>query len=527
MPKSNHAERDRFAAFAFCWGDVLVELAADLTVCHAAGALNAAFGQSADALIGQPFPALLAPADRGLLVALLSTDGDGQRVDDLTVRLFRPSGRHRPVALAGYRLSQLDDHVFLALRLWPHRPRARLPQGPDAARGGSGPHRLTLIALENMAANRSARDPEAEAELRAAIAAAIESAAPADATVLPLRAPGFGVLHGDDIDIAALERRIVDYARQVAPNRAGLTIAAATSEALDHDRDPDLARAVMYALDRFQDARGRPLSRDRLSASLTALIDETLRSVEAFRHIVRNNSFDVALQPIVALADQRLHHYEALARFDRDDTGIAADQAIHFAEGTGLICDFDLAMCRRVLAHLDRAEAQTLPAVAVNVSGHSLGIVAFVTELHRLLDRFPTARNKVMFEITETARITDLVAANNAIQTLRQAGHKVCLDDFGAGAANFEYLSQLHVDVVKIDGRALRSARGGPKGRAFLRATAGLCRDLGIDTIAEMVDDPEMLAFVRDIGIDFGQGYVFGRPRPLNVSLPGPGEPIQ
>ena len=117
-----------------------------------------------------------------------------------------------------------------------------------------------------------------------------------------------------------------------------------------------------------------------------------------------------------------------------------------------------------------------------------------------------------MFEITESARIEDLGEANRFIQGLRQAGHEVCLDDFGAGSAALRYLHALEIDVVKIDGQYVRSAMETPRNQAFLKAVAGLCHDLGIATIAEMIEDEPCAQMLRECRVRYGQGYMYGKP---------------
>ena len=108
---------------------------------------------------------------------------------------------------------------------------------------------------------------------------------------------------------------------------------------------------------------------------------------------------------------------------------------------------------------------------------------------------------------------------NNLIQSLRAASHVVCLDDFGAGAAAFQYLRALEVDVVKIDGVYVREALTKPRGKAFLKAMVGLCRDLDIAVVAEMVEDEKTVTFVRECGVQFAQGHLFGAPV-LTTELP-------
>jgi EAL domain-containing protein (putative c-di-GMP-specific phosphodiesterase class I) len=95
---------------------------------------------------------------------------------------------------------------------------------------------------------------------------------------------------------------------------------------------------------------------------------------------------------------------------------------------------------------------------------------------------------------------------------LRGAGHLVCLDDFGAGAAALRYLHDLDVDIVKIDGQYIQGALRGGKNKAFLKAIAGLCSELGVETVAEMVENEKTVATVKECGIGFAQGYYFGRP---------------
>ena len=152
--------------------------------------------------------------------------------------------------------------------------------------------------------------------------------------------------------------------------------------------------------------------------------------------------------------------------------------------------------------------------IAINVSGLSVENEDYVSALHALLQANTWARGRIMFEITESARMSDLTAADQFIQGLRGQGCEVCLDDFGAGAANFQYLSALEVDVVKLDGAAVHHAKKARKGTAFLKALVGLCRDLRVETIAEMIEDEKDFEFVRKCRVQYVQGYLFGKPSP-------------
>jgi EAL domain-containing protein (putative c-di-GMP-specific phosphodiesterase class I) len=118
---------------------------------------------------------------------------------------------------------------------------------------------------------------------------------------------------------------------------------------------------------------------------------------------------------------------------------------------------------------------------------------------------------RVIVEITETTEITDLKNADVAIQTLRGLGYRVGLDDFGAGAASFQYLQNFGVDFVKFDAALIRKIGVSKREDTLLSGLLQMCRALNVETIAEGIEDEKMLNEVRELGFDLGQGYYFGR----------------
>jgi EAL domain-containing protein (putative c-di-GMP-specific phosphodiesterase class I) len=243
---------------------------------------------------------------------------------------------------------------------------------------------------------------------------------------------------------------------------------------------------------------------------MTELLSETVTRIADLRQTIAAQSFQLRLQPIVDLRSGALHHYEALLRTDK---GHAPMALLGFAEGVDLIGEVDLAVCERVAGMLlDRSRSVNLPAVAVNLSARSLGSDGFVAALRAMLGRYKAIAGKLMFEITETSRIDDLARAEAVLQRLRRDGHRVCLDDFGSGAASFPYLQALTVDFVKIDGTYVQRVLSVERDRAIIKAMVGLCRDLGIGTVAEMVETEAQAQALRELEIDYGQGHLFGRP---------------
>ena len=181
-----------------------------------------------------------------------------------------------------------------------------------------------------------------------------------------------------------------------------------------------------------------------------------------------------------------------------------------------MICDLDIAViCRvtKIIETLASTSGKT-PNFAVNVSGQSLENPRFVDSISRIFERHHRVRKNIALEITESSLIQNLESTNEIIQDLRKAGHAVCLDDFGAGSSAFQYLRVLEVDIVKIDGVYVRDATKSATGKALLKSMVGLCHELGIAVVAEMVESEEPVRLLRECRVKFGQGYLFGKPSP-------------
>ena len=131
----------------------------------------------------------------------------------------------------------------------------------------------------------------------------------------------------------------------------------------------------------------------------------------------------------------------------------------------------------------------------------------------------PDNRRRLIVEVTETAALADIAAANRRLGTLRGAGIKVCIDDFGAGAAAFDYLRGLSVDTVKIDGALVRGIDSDPRTRTLIGHLVDLCRSLDMTTIAEMIETEEAAQALQTLGVGYGQGWLFGRAEAEPVTI--------
>ncbi len=540
--KDMRAERDRFVAFAFSAADLMLEVAEDGRIVYASGAAKQLLGVEPGDLAGRQLGPLIDDVDRHFLLNLLASLGVGGRIEPVTIRLAAPSKDRTGVlcVLGGCCLPRSEGRYYLTLS------GAKLPVAEVAlqnkrdyqtglltaedfedragdrlklARELGSEVKITLLEIVGLKQLAEELPPEQQRALMGDVGAFLRSKSIGGDTAGLIDAEKYSILHAGSVDQAAVAdkvRQLVAKANPAAEVAETLGVQGATLDL--HTKgmsDEDAASAMAFAVQRFAAQGAAGLSFRNTEESLKLLLSETVARVRALRSTMSQSDFQMVFQPIVALSDRKLHHYEALVRFGDDQSPF---ETIRLAEGVHLIGEFDLAVVQRVVVALQEARNRgQRPEVAVNLSGHSLESTVFMAALRELLAPDQDLRKQLIFEITESTQITDLVHAGNAVRQLRQDGHAVCLDDFGAGAASFPYLQALEVDFVKIDGayvKALQSSREKERDRAILRGMVWLCKELKIGTVAEMIETEDQARLLLDFGIDYGQGWLFGRPEP-------------
>jgi len=530
---SLRAERNRFVAFAFTAAEVFLEIDSDFAIRYAAGATQSLLGRDEAELAGAPLSSLSGTGVE-TLIRLLQFGQVHGRFGPRRLHLEPPAPGHPvTVEVSGTFMAQGSGCYYLALRralgpaagpaptLAAAAPAAEAVESfvdtaarlVEAAGAGAAPPAMTLLELDGLDALHQRLAPNQIAQLERNMAGFVDSHAMQDGGAVRLASDKFGLLSDPDIDLADLPGGLEQMARAIDPEGQGVTATVGQIElASSNLQDRDNARALQYAISRFCDENDDFTLQD-LAEGYQEILDSARLRIAALRAAVTGGNFDVVFQPIVELKTRQLHHYEALVRLPNSVVGASPGDFINFAEDTGLISEFDIAMCGRVVERLNKAQAGGEELhIAVNLSGSSLENDAFIQQLSELVRNHAGVARQLMFEITETVEMRNLGQVNNYITWLRQRGHKVCLDDFGSGAAAFQYLRAVDVDYVKIDGSYVRSALEHHKDQAFLRSVATLCQDLGISTIAEMVEDEKIAAFLRRIGVTHGQGYLYGKP---------------
>jgi diguanylate cyclase (GGDEF)-like protein len=242
------------------------------------------------------------------------------------------------------------------------------------------------------------------------------------------------------------------------------------------------------------------------------------------RDALSNDRFRLDAQPIVEFgAPGKPRRFELLLRMiDLNGESIAPDKFLTAAERYQLAPAIDRWVVSFVLEVLSSAAAKLegLGAhFAVNLSGQSLGDDSFPTFLEEKLREYALPPSLISFELTETAAVTNIVRAEMLMRRLREMGHEFALDDFGRGLSSLSYLQSLPASYLKIDGALVRDVVGNPRSQAMITAIVQLANAMKLVTIAECVESEQIGRAVAQLGVQFGQGFHIGRPKPLEAVL--------
>jgi PAS domain S-box-containing protein len=261
----------------------------------------------------------------------------------------------------------------------------------------------------------------------------------------------------------------------------------------------------------FTDATVRQAEQRELRRKL-----EALSWAGRVQDALREERFVLYAQPILDLATDEVVQHELLLRM-REPNGeiVGPGSYLQIAEEHNLIGDID----RWVIRRATRLAARGLP-VELNVSGGSISDPELITHIEACLRETGADPALLVFEITETALVSDEEAGRHFVQRVHELGCKLALDDFGTGYGGFTYLKQLPVDYLKIDIEFVRDLRTSEASLHVVEAVVNLARGFGMQTVAEGVEDAETLSLLKTLGVNYAQGYHIARPGPLEDVLP-------
>ncbi len=502
--------RDRFLGFAFAAAELLIEADGAGVVQFATGAFTRWFGVDAGDLAGRDLGSLLSHTDQATVALCLSLAGRKGRVAPVGVHLANED--RTPMALAGLCRPDNPNYIFFTLSRMPLAKETAEDVGSpewlmDAVqnritRGGNGT--VGLIEVGGLPNQRQMSDQ---------IAASLARAAGKNAQTRQLANGRYGVLANGPLNMDDVVGQLREFLRDL-PDASYVNV---RGSGIELDRNDGLtshqvSSAMRYAFGRFADGGVEAVQKAGFAKGLTGFMTHANARARDARTSIKNGRFKLRFQPVVSLDREVVHHYEALLRPipSEYNPGNDAQEFVSFIEAVGLAEELDLAVMTRALEAMRRAPAAS---VAMNISGVSAQSPGFravaVPLIRRAVEEFHL---HPLIELTETVEITNVKEAAQTMEELRAAGALTCLDDFGAGAASYRYLRDFRVDFVKIDGGFVRSAATSARAHGMILSIAELANFVGAKVIAEMVETREQARMMRDAGIDFAQGWLFGKP---------------
>ncbi len=266
--------------------------------------------------------------------------------------------------------------------------------------------------------------------------------------------------------------------------------------------------------------RAKELGRNQMHVAHTddtAIIERSseFAHVSAITDALNNDRLYLMKQPIVSVTseDKKIHHYEVLSRIlDAKDNIILPNEFIRIAERYGMIAGIDRFVIKKAFQYHMHEHSNDDVVISINLSGNTICDPYISDFIKRELEKSKLQPSSICFEITETAAISSIKKAINVIKELNETGVKFALDDFGSGLSSFGYLKDLPVDFLKIDGAFVKNIVKNEKDFAIVKSINEVAKAMGMQTIAEFVENDEILSVLKEIGVDYAQGYGIGKP---------------
>ncbi|MGI5152382.1 putative bifunctional diguanylate cyclase/phosphodiesterase [Plantactinospora sp. CA-294935] len=419
-----------------------------------------------------------------------------------------------------------DELAYLAehdpLTGLPNRRALTARMSELTAAGGPAAAALLLIDIDNFKDINDLRGHAIGDEVLRLLARLLPNHLPAEAVLGRLGGDEFAVLLPDcDADRAlAIGAGLCDLVARTPlavrgePLRVTLSIGAAPLDTADDD-----TLLLAHADLALYQAKGEGRNRARLFApEQQRLAAQRVDLVSRVRRALDTGQLQLDAQPIIDLGDDQVRSYELLMRVrDNHRRQIGPGDFLPALERGDMIYELDRWVVETATGALAAARAAGVELrLDVNISSRSLEDPSFGDWVVGTLAAAGVPATQLGLEITETTAIANLAAARRLASTLTSAGCRFSLDDFGAGYGSFVYLKHLPFSAVKIAGEFVRQADHGGSDPILIDAVVRAAHGLGMRTVAEHIDRPELVPVLRELGVDRGQGYHLGRPEPLH-----------
>lgn len=531
------AQRDRFLAFSFAGADLLVEIDSSGKILFAAGAVKAILGMDDKDLLRKDFTSFFPESDRELINIIQHHTKVATKQGPylVTIRSPQDPAKSNRVFLSSFKMLP-DGATSIALSFGDGllktmgfedrantAPRIANPEDFEnflqkkipALLAKNEDTNVQLVQLPEMERYKKTMAEDNWADFMASIGRTIMGFSKDGESAVQIENGKYLLLK----DTAAQDDDLNQKIQSIAQTYNLGNDLAIHSKTIHTEANTltakETTRAILYTIKKMENG-GLENCGDDLKESFGAYLKENAAKISELKRIISHQEFAVHFQPIVDLKTEMISHHEVLVRFEKQGSPF---ELITLGEEVGIAADIDLSICRQSLKYIETHPKKDVGKLAVNISGASIHNDIFVNKLMSTLKEYPKSAQHLIFEITESSEIKELDKVNGFIQQLRKNGHAVCLDDFGAGAASFQYLHKLHVDGIKIDGAYVKTLLTSPRDATMVKNITKMCHELDIYVVAEMIETRDQSNYLLDLGIDKGQGWLFAKAAPDTLPL--------
>jgi diguanylate cyclase (GGDEF)-like protein/PAS domain S-box-containing protein len=286
-----------------------------------------------------------------------------------------------------------------------------------------------------------------------------------------------------------------------------------------------LVNADLAMYDAKEGGRDRVCAHPAASDGTQGVVRDRITWAERIGAAFEEDRFTLYAQPIVDLGSGEATQHELLVRMVGDDGELVQPETfLRTAERLDLVQRLDSWVVSQAFDLLASEALVVGGALEINLSARTIGDRGLLELIDEKLETSGVDPSRLVFEITETAAIENMQAARVFGRHLSERGCRFALDDFGAGFGSFMYLKLLPFDFIKIDGEFVRSSVRNATDRLVIEAVVGIARGLGKLTVGEFIEDAPTLTLLRQLGVNFGQGYHLGEPVPVGEIFAPPAQ---
>lgn len=294
-------------------------------------------------------------------------------------------------------------------------------------------------------------------------------------------------------------------------NYAGVTISIGISIYPEHAKTQKelflIADGMMYKAKED----GKNSIRVPSGDDIISVVKEQKAKSALLMDAVANNRIVPYFQPIQTTLTGKNEIHELLMRIEVDGRVISAYEFIEVAESMSIINRMDLMVIENAFIKIKEENYNGI--LFINLSPKSLIVGNYADSITKLIQEYDISKDNIVFEITERETVKNFTLLEKFVINLKMAGYKFAIDDFGSGFSSFHYIKKFPIDYLKIDGEFIININKDEKDKAFVHSILTLAKELNVKTVAEYVEDEEIVQTLREMGVDYLQGFHIGRPQ--------------